>query len=255
MHHDLIKFLDKLDINIDDKLYIASDIRGLLLYHKNVKTNFNINDLIDYFLKRIGKKGTLCFPTFNWSFCRGVTFDYFKTPSETGSLSRVALSRDDFVRTKHPMFSFAVKGKDEDILYELDDKSAWGPKSLFAYFHENKAKNLFIGIDYKLGFTFDHYFEEKIGVDYRYYKNFNADYIDRYGNKDLKTYKMYVRDLKRNVMTGISDKMDNVLIKKKAYQKIFFEKIYFGLIDMKISGDVMEEDIKKQGGLIYPKPI
>ena len=39
--------------------------------------------------------------------------------------------------------------------------------------YKSGAKNLFIGIDYKNGFTFDHYFEEKIGVDYRYFKYLN----------------------------------------------------------------------------------
>jgi aminoglycoside 3-N-acetyltransferase len=250
-----VKFLDTLNIKIGDKLYISSDITQILIFHKKIKSEFKPNDLIDYFLNRLGKNGTLIFPTFNWDFCKGIPFDYFNTQSKTGSLAKVALSREDFIRTKHPIYSFAVKGADQNMLYELDDESGWGPKSVFAYFHENNVKNLFIGIDYKNGFTFDHYFEEKVGVDYRYFKYFSAEYFDRHGNKGFKKYKMYVRDLEKNVTTAINIKMDNVLIKKKAYEKMFFEEIYFGLIDMKISGDVMLDDIKKRGGLIYPKKI
>ena len=255
MHKSFLKFLDTLDIKLGEKLYIASDITQILIFHKKNNSEFKPDDLINYFLDKIGKKGTLIFPTFNWDFCRGVPFNYSKTSSKAGSLTRIALSRKDFIRTKHPIYSFAVKGFDQDALYELDDESGWGPKSLFKYFHENNAKNLFIGIDYKNGFTFDHYFEEKVGVDYRYFKYFSADYIDRYGNKKLKKYKMYVRDLDKNIVTAISNKMDDVLIKKKAYKKFFFKNIYFGLIEMKISGDVMLDDLKKQGGLIYQKKI
>ena len=48
-----------------------------------------------------------------------------------------------------------------------------GDQILCRLFSQIWAKNLFIGIDYKNGFTFDHYFEEKIGVDYRYFKYLN----------------------------------------------------------------------------------
>ena len=190
MNKDFINFLDNLKINKGDILYIASDITRILLHHKRKEEKFYANDLIDYFLERVGSKGSLLFPTFNWGFCKGETFDYNKTPSETGSLSKIALLREDFLRTKHPIYSFVVKGKDQDYLYNLDDESGWGPKSLFAYFYENNAKNLFIGIDYKNGFTFDHYFEEKIGVDYRYFKYFEAKYINRQGKEQTKKYKM-----------------------------------------------------------------
>ena len=119
-------------------------------------------------------------------------------------------------------------------LIDLDDESGWGPNSLFAYFHKNAAKNLFIGIDYKNGFTFDHYFEEKIGVDYRYFKYFEANYIDYDGSKSKKKYKMYVRDLEKNIVTSINTKLDKVLEDKKAYFKNMFEGIYFGIVDMKL---------------------
>ena len=255
MNKDFINFLDNLKINKGDILYIASDITRILLHHKRKEEKFNANDLIDYFLERVGSKGSLLFPTFNWGFCKGETFDYNKTPSETGSLSKIALLREDFLRTKHPIYSFVVKGKDQNYLYKLDDESGWGPKSLFAYFYENNAKNLFIGIDYKNGFTFDHYFEEKIGVDYRYFKYFEAKYINRQGKEQTKKYKMYVRDLEKNIITSISDNMDLALNKMNAYTKLFYNDIYFGLVDMKIAGDIMEEDIRKQGGLIFAKKI
>jgi len=253
MDDKLSNFLDNIPIAKSDILYIASDILTLLIYHKKNNSNFDPNELIDYFYDRVGPEGTLLFPTFNWDFCRGKGFNYKSTGSETGSLSKIALSRKDFIRTKHPIYSFVAKGKDSEKLFQLDDLSGWGPKSLFAYFYENKAKNLFIGIDYKNGFTFDHYFEEKIGVDYRYFKNFEGDYVDKEGNKLKKIYKMYVRDLEKNIETAISDKMDDELVKKKGYQKFYIDNVYFGLVDLKIAGDLMHDDLTNKGGLIYTR--
>ena len=137
-------FIDNLNITKGDILYVASDITQILLYYKSKKISFNPNEFIDYLYLKVGDEGTLLFPTFNWDFLRGKTFDYNNTPSMSGSLSKIALKRGDFLRTKHPIYSFAVKGKDKEQLFNLDDKSGWGKNSIFAYFHENSAKNLFI---------------------------------------------------------------------------------------------------------------
>ena len=64
---------------------------------------------------------------------------------------------------------------------------------------------------------------------------------------------MYVRDLDKNIETAISDKMDEELVKRDGYKKFYLEDIYFGLVDMKIAGDLMFDDIKNKGGLIYTK--
>ena len=43
---------------------------------------------------------------------------------------------------------------------------------------------------------------------------------------------MYVRDLDKNIVTSISPKLDDELL-KKGYTKYHFENIYFGLVNMK----------------------
>ena len=248
-------FLDNLDISQGDILYIASDITKILLYHKKHKIKFNPDDFLDYFINRVGPEGTLLLPAFTWDFCRGIDFDIRGVKSETGSLSKIALKRDDFKRTRHPIYSFAVNGKDQNSLVDLDDESGWGPKSLFAYFHKNSAKNLFIGIDYKNGFTFDHYFEEKIGVDYRYFKYFEANYIDYDGVKSKKKYKMYVRKNNCNVVTEIGEKMDYELKKSKGLKKEKLGKCNFTVVELAKAHDIMVNDLKKNFKIVYPKKI
>ena len=57
---------------------------------------------------RLLEKRNILFPTFNWDFCKGKSFNYNNTRSMTGSLSNVALKRPDFKRSKNPIYSFAV---------------------------------------------------------------------------------------------------------------------------------------------------
>ena len=64
---------------------------------------------------------------------------------------------------------------------------------------------------------------------------------------------MYVRDLEKNIETAISDKMDDELVKKKGYQKFYIDNVYFGLVDLKIAGDLMHDDLTNKGGLIYTR--
>ena len=92
-----------------ERIYVTSDVKSLLygLMHNDDETDLNI--LIDGIIDIIGEEGSLVFPTFNWSFCSGEPFDYHKTAAKTGSLGKIALARDDFKRTKHSIYSFAVE--------------------------------------------------------------------------------------------------------------------------------------------------
>ena len=94
-----------------------------------------------------------------------------------------ALSRDDFARTKHPIYSFAVWGKGKEELCAMDNKSSFGIDSPFTYMTNHEFKNLFIDKDLGHSFVYVHYVEEQVGnIPYRYLKDFTADYIDEDGN-------------------------------------------------------------------------
>ena len=51
--------------------------------------------------------------------------------------------------------------------------------------HKNEVKNFVIGINYKKALTIVHYCEEKVGVDYRYLKEFKSYYINEKREKNL----------------------------------------------------------------------
>lgn len=193
------KIIDQLDdIQKGNVVYIVSDILELTKVAKINGERFDRDKFIDSICKKVGEDGTVLIGTFNWDFCRGKKFDYFKTPSQTGALGNAALRRKDFVRTKHPIYSFCVWGKDKEKLFNIDTVDSFGKGTIFEYLVEKEAKSLVIGLPTMAGITVFHHVEQVVGVPYRFNKNFTAEYVDWNGKTEEKTYRMYVRDLDIN---------------------------------------------------------
>lgn len=188
----------------DDVVFISSDSKILLFEAMRNEASRDLNDFIDGLIEAVGSNGTILFPTYNWEFCSGKPFNYKTTPCETGSLGIIALTRDDFKRTRHPIYSFAVYGKDKEMLVSLNNKDSFGLDSPFNYLKEKNAINFIIDVSLEHSFTFVHYVEECSGVvKHRYVKDFTSEYIDENGTSTTRTYSMFVRDLDRDVQTLI----------------------------------------------------
>lgn len=244
INEEILKVLQEQGIKKGDILLVSSDVTQLILKLCGGVKNFNrsiakkyCNDIIDTLQNLIGEEGTLLFPTYNWGWCKGKPFIYEKTLGETGALGNTALKRADFKRTKHPIYSFAVWGKDKEFLASLDNVDSFGQNSPFAYLHHNNAKNLFINV--VEFYTFSHYVEEAVGVYYRFVKEFKSIY-EINSIQQEKFYSMYVRDLDINVQNNIPLK----LFEEKGCLKYFeLLDIKSGLIDMYESFKVIEDDI------------
>jgi len=253
---EIRNLINKIEIKKKDFVFLVSDITRLMFYFKKKNINFNIDFFLETILEVIGPEGTLVLPTYNWDFCKGIKFDYNKTQSVTGVLGKVALKRDDFIRTTNPIYSFAVAGKEKDKLYNLKHSSCFGKDSPFSFFHYKNVKYLSIGVDYKfLGFTPVHYVEEKVGVSYRYFKNFKGKYIDKNGNEKDVNYKFYVKDLSKVSMTGIKSETDDQLISIGAMKKYYFceenfMSIYLGPALDHLIKDTINNNEKNR--LIFP---
>jgi len=185
----------------------------------------------------------LIFPTYNWGFCSGKLFDYYITPSETGSLSNLALKRKDFRRTKHPIYSFAVWGKDQDFLCNMSNKSSFGADSPFGYFDNHGVKNLMIGVSLPNCFTYVHYIQEISNVrDCRYLKTFCGEYIDENSEKTVRSYQMLVKDLDLNVEDALSG-IEEELLKLKIANLNTINGVDFTLLDMHASSSIIMNDV------------
>ena len=252
---DFEKVFSDLDIKKGDNVLINSDIKKILIYYKQIKKKFDSNIILDGLQNKINKNGTLLLPTFNWDFCSGKEFDYLKTPSRSGSLTKIALSREDFTRTQNPIYSFAVYGESKNYLKKLEHKNCFDLNSPFGFLLKNKGKNLFIDIDYKESLTFVHVAEQHVGVNYRYLKRFNSNYIDENNKKSLSDYTMYVRNEGFNGITYIDKKMDKILEENKAIKKVKIKNILFTILDLPVAYQIMLDDLKKDSKIIYPKTI
>lgn len=224
--------LIKIGVKKGDLLYIASDTINFLLQCKKSlsQTESNIsndeikqkslNGLIDVFIDVVGENGTILIPTFNFDFCKNQPFIYNETKSSVGILGDIALTRKDFKRSKHPIYSFAVYGKDKDFLTNLRNISAWGGDSPFAFMLHQYDRAKFVSIDINnegQGLSFLHFVEEAILYEDRYHKKFTSTYIDENNNSSTKTYSMFVRDLDKNFMTLCTEKfLNNKGILKKS---------------------------------------
>ena len=240
---------EKLGIKKNDIVLVNSNILNFFLQKKNY--TFNPHELIDSLIKKISSKGTLIFPTYSWEFCKKKYFDYNLTKSVCGSLSNLTLlNKKVFKRTLNPIFSFTVFGKNSDKLIKMQHSNSFSLNSPFGYMIRNKAKNLFIDLDYKDAMTFVHVAEQTERVSYRYEKTFSGIYVDKLNKRKKKFFKLFVR--KKNVNETIIDKkFDKILEDQKAIKKIQTNKINYSILDVNLTYSLMRKEIQKKSGLIH----
>lgn len=240
-----------------DVVYVSSDVKPFLWYvgrefgiKKRSEQFLLLDKLIDSIQEVVGVEGTLLFPNYTWSFCRGEVFDYKKTQGEIGILGNYILNnRSDFYRTQHPIYGFMVWGKDALYLRNLPNQDSWGDASPFAYLHRKNAKQLNLGVSMSNCLTFLHYVEQCINVPYRYKKYFMSNYIDEYGVEEVRVYSMYVRD------TGIDSYVtlpQEYFCKEKVISQEVFKGWEITFMELEDVYEAIEDDLRnKQGEHIY----
>ena len=240
MYKQLFEIIGELAINRGDSVMVASDIVKFWAEYRKMYKDFSLVALIGLLQEKVGQEGTLIFPTYSWDFCHGKGFDSHRTAPFTGALGKQALKMEGFRRTQHPIYSFAVWGKDRDLLCAMQNKSAFGPDSPFAYLHHH-AKNLIIGVIFNHCFTFAHYVEECCRVPYRYLKDFTDRYVDENGVESQRTYSMLVRDLDLNVVNV--PLIDDFMNSRALRQHLVYYGVDFKLVLFEEAYALIEEDI------------
>ncbi|MGK4199265.1 DUF4910 domain-containing protein [Fusobacterium sp. HC1336] len=236
------ELIEKMNIVEGENIFIASDIQKIGLKFYEMEQIFDLDIFINKIQEKITAKGTIVFPTYNWEFCRGIPFDYKKTKSKTGSLSQKALKRSDFIRTKHPIYSFAVWGKDSDKLFAMNNISSFDNTSPFAYFKEKNYKMIFLDVSFTNSLTFTHHIEEILNTQYRFSKDFTAKYINENNKEELRTYSMYVRYLEFDVGHNM-DKLEKIAEEKSILKKDEFYGISIKNTQLKELALLIEQDI------------
>ena len=245
--------LDEIGVGKGDILYVGSDVtaivvnamRELEFKTKQDQTDF-LNALVDELKAHVTEEGTLLFPVYTWTICKGGDFDYRTTQGEVGSFNNFILNnRKDFIRTKHAIYSFMVWGRDAKKLYDMDNQEAWGKASPFYYMHQNGAKELDLSVTALRSMTFKHYVEMSLKVPYRYPKYFICNYTDANGVTEERTYSMWVRSMD----VKLTSTQDNPFFEEKNVGKsVDFRGWKINVIDLKGAYEVLKDDLLNNGG-------
>lgn len=214
--NDLAERWGNSGIENGDILLLHSNAKRLIMEFKRKKINLEISDIIDSFLRILGKNGTLIMPLFNFKdFIRNNFFSIKKTVSGTGLISEKFRTKYNVLRTKHPIYSFAVYGK-EKIKFKKDNFSAFGKDSPLNTLTELNGKIAILDLSENNSMTYYHYIEEMHNINWRYHKIFSGTYEDEKGFVKKKEYSVFVRDLKNRIITNVNP-VGEILWEKKIY--------------------------------------
>ena len=86
----------------------------------------------------------------------------------------------------------------------LNNESGYDENSPFALIHNLYVKIVSLDLKDQNSMTFYHYVEEYLRVDYRYFKTFNGEYVDQTGNLNNRKFKLYARDMQRNILIHVN---------------------------------------------------
>lgn len=186
-----------------DVVFLYVDLRA---FSVNALLFENRNRFMEAFIEPfIQRNKTVVIPTF--SFTTEGEFHVESTPTRLGAMNKWFLGLDGVVRSNHPMFSFAAIGPKANTLLETG-KSAFGAKSAYDLYQNERAAFLHIGIPMPLGNSFIHYVEHLCGASYRYNKVYKTN-VYKYGEYIGTDYSAMVRRL--------DNSLDNF---KASFQKI-----------------------------------
>lgn len=117
---------------------------------------------------------TIVLPAFTFSFCGGHSFSTKDSPSEVGILADHLLEHfPQAVRTRHPIYSFAVLGPRATEIMACPASTTFGDDSPFALFEREQATVVMLGCSWAFNTQF-HRYEEMAVVPYRYAKVFSG---------------------------------------------------------------------------------
>lgn len=223
-------------------VYLSSDTMQMIMRERQNGTKFDGVLFLESFLDELGDEGTLCLPTFNFEFCEKGYYDIKKSRGMTGALGNVALGHPSFKRTSHPMHSFAVAGREQELLCSLDHADSFDEQSPFHFFYENNAVQVIAGTDYQRAMTFVHYVENCCKVPYRYYKNFTGTYKGYDDVLETRTIRYYARNLEVNPIEKFN-RIGRVLEEEKISRETVINGISFIIVDLAASFDVIRDNI------------
>lgn len=198
---EICQALDKIGISAGDDICVHTSLirLGKIL----VKANIFLDTFVTALREVIDSNATLIMPTFTYSYCKQQVYDVRNSPSTMGILTEYYRRLPECKRTLDPIFSFAISGKNANYYLHADVHSCFGIDCVYDLLTKRNGKIVILG-DRRTGYTYAHYVEECVKVNYRYYKTFSGTTIDADGNERQSSINYYVRCLDRPSTFSIS---------------------------------------------------
>lgn len=220
-----------LSFSSTDHVFIASDLNKLALQAKNKGIAFNANKFIESFQSAL-PEGSIIVPSYTDNIKDGDTFDVKNSKPTTGALSNKILRRKDFKRSEDPIHSVLVWGKLQKEILNLKPKSTFGLDGLFHLLNTEKVKMLIIDVHLQNCFTYVHYVEEKLNVNYRKFYSLELKYINT--NLEESNRKIDFHTKKLGIETNLHQ-LQEELISNKTISLYNYGDVEIKLLDFKTS--------------------
>ncbi len=226
-----------LRIEKHDNIIIHSNSAGISQFENIINKN-KYNRFFKFIKNRIGKKGTILIPAYNYDFTKKKIFDPKKTPSQVGSLSNFLLKKYFKNRSNEPVFSHLIFGKLKKKLMQCNTNEAFGKNSIFAMMEKFRFKIICFCCPINT-MTFLHYIEKKFNVKYRYDKIFKS-HILKNNKKNSFTFKYFVGKKKYNY------KIKDFKLLKLLNDNYFIEKKFGRFLCYSVDSNYLVKIIKKK---------
>jgi aminoglycoside 3-N-acetyltransferase len=200
---DIFNLLVRLKIKRNDIVVVHSALRSV------GEIDGGANALIDALIEYLSS-GVLVIPTHSWQgIVDRLYYNVHTTETCLGALSKVALEREDGVRSLHPTHSVKAFGKKAYSLIKGEEKTSsptskngWLSKLCF-----KKAKILLLGVNQNSN-TFIHAIEERLNIPDRMGNDNLKITVIGYDGKDV-NYPLFNGYYSKNIPEGCSEHFEN----------------------------------------------
>lgn len=199
--------------------------------------------VLEAFQEVLGPGGTLCVPTFTYSFCKGEEYDPDHTPSTCGLWSERVRTLPGAHRTLDPIFSVAAVGPEAARLTEGVSMECFGPGSFWERFLE--ADGFICNLNFYVPLTGFHYLEKMAGARYRFDKLFPGTF--RLKGQTRKGAAIFFCQDKNNADTQVSlHAFDERLLSTGAATKVEVGRGFLTGISMRALKQALDETLKHE---------
>lgn len=197
--------------------------------------------------------GTVCVPTFTFSFPNGRDYDVKKSCSRMGAFNEYLRKQKDAVRSVDPLMSVALLGDRHYLVTDIGHSSI-GEGCTFDLLHKEKGtvRFVFLGTRPSLCFTYTHYMEYVFDVPYRYERSFTGKITTTDGQTYEDTYQLYVRY--QGVEPTSRDDFEQLLLATGAMRKAACGDSFVYCVEESDAYEAFMEQMNKNINYILERP-